>query len=287
MRVEIYNYVSQIELELLDNWGDFFGQIDKQLIFQVEEGPFRLYDFDDNVQLAITFELNRDLLRIRRQVFNLLDLLGAVGGLAGALKALFAAGIIIFQYKASINYVSNHTYQVRENEDHERKEGQIQQTKDEENLKQIKIGFFTSIKHSFQRLFPCCFCKSCHSRKDRLVLAADEMVKDELKIVRWVQFMRVTELAMRKLFSKDELKQIHDDAKYRVVAFSEENDEDVVLIKGGFELETMQTQIAVKPKADSSRVAATSPNVAGQNGNVVDQIMQDFEFQEGNSVEPK
>ena len=70
------------------------------------------------------------------------------------------------------------------------------------------------------------------------MLAADEMVKDELKIVRWVQFMRVTELAMRKLFSKDELKQIHDDAKFRVVAFSEENDEDVVLIKGGFELET-------------------------------------------------
>ena len=49
MRVEIYNYVSQIELELLDNWGDFFGKMDKQLIFQVEEGPFRLYDFDDNV----------------------------------------------------------------------------------------------------------------------------------------------------------------------------------------------------------------------------------------------
>ena len=49
MRVEIYNYVSQIELELLDNWGDFFGQIDSKLIFQIEEGPFRLYDFDDNV----------------------------------------------------------------------------------------------------------------------------------------------------------------------------------------------------------------------------------------------
>jgi len=67
--------------------------------------------------MAITYELNRDLTIIRRQVFTFLDWLGAIGGLAGALKALFGLLIIVFQYKASIAYVGNHTYQIKEGED--------------------------------------------------------------------------------------------------------------------------------------------------------------------------
>lgn len=67
--------------------------------------------------MAITYELDRDLTRIRRKVFSFLDWLGAIGGLAGALRALFGILIILFQYKASIAYVGNHTYRIREGED--------------------------------------------------------------------------------------------------------------------------------------------------------------------------
>jgi len=60
--------------------------------------------------MAITYELDRDLVVIRRQVFGLLDWLGAIGGLAGALRGLFGVLIIVFQYKAAIAYVGHHTY---------------------------------------------------------------------------------------------------------------------------------------------------------------------------------
>ena len=72
------------------------------------------------MQLAITYELNRDLHRINRKVYGILDWLGSIGGLAGALKALFSVLVIVFQYKAAINYVSNRTFKIREDEEQEK-----------------------------------------------------------------------------------------------------------------------------------------------------------------------
>ena len=40
----------------------------------------------------------------------MLDLLGDIGGLSGALYAAFAALTLFFQYKAAVGYVSNHTF---------------------------------------------------------------------------------------------------------------------------------------------------------------------------------
>jgi len=55
------------------------------------------------------------------------------------------------------------------------------------------------------------------------------MVKEELKIVRWVQFMRVTEHAMKRLFTKQELEQINSEAKHKVLAFDENQNEVIVV----------------------------------------------------------
>ena len=55
------------------------------------------------------------------------------------------------------------------------------------------------------------------------------MIKEELKIVRWVQFMRVTEHAMKRLFTKEELEQINNEAKHKVLAF-DENQQKVVVV---------------------------------------------------------
>ena len=62
------------------------------------------------MQAAITYELSRDLRIVRRKVYGILDFLGDIGGLAGALRALFAALIIIFQYKAAVHYAANRLY---------------------------------------------------------------------------------------------------------------------------------------------------------------------------------
>ena len=80
----------------------------------------------------------------------------------------------------------------------------------EEKYKRIPIGFFGGIKLSFQRLLP--FCTYCRSKRDKLSHAADSMVKEEVKVVKWVQFHRVSEEALKRLFKPDELAKIREEA---------------------------------------------------------------------------
>ena len=79
-------------------------------MFKVTDGPMRMYDFPDNVQMAITYEFSRDLTVTRRKVYGFLDFLGDLGGLASSLHAGLTALIILLQYRAAMSYVSNHTY---------------------------------------------------------------------------------------------------------------------------------------------------------------------------------
>ena len=101
----------------MDDIGYIGSSGTRDIIFRVQASFPRLYDFPDNIHMAITYELDRDLKIVRRKVFNFLDWLGAIGGLAGALRALFGILIFLFQYKASVAYVGNHTYKIREGED--------------------------------------------------------------------------------------------------------------------------------------------------------------------------
>ena len=59
--------------------------------------------------MAITYELSTDLFVVKRQVYTLLEYLGDLGGLAGALHGSFTLLVKVFLYKASINYISLHT----------------------------------------------------------------------------------------------------------------------------------------------------------------------------------
>ena len=88
-------------------------------MFKIRRGPLRMYDYNDNVQLAVTYELNRDLRIVRRSVYSFLDLLGELGGLAGALHAFFSVTIIILQFRAVTSYLSQHLYLIREGDDKE------------------------------------------------------------------------------------------------------------------------------------------------------------------------
>ena len=71
------------------------------------------------MQLGLTYELNLDLLIVKRSVYGVLDLLGDIGGLAGSLKSLFFSLTIILQYKAAIAYVSHHTFLTKHTDENE------------------------------------------------------------------------------------------------------------------------------------------------------------------------
>ena len=204
-------------------------------MFEVTAGPTRLYDFPypDTTQLAITYELNRDLQIIRRKVYGILDFLGDLGGLAGALRGLFTVVVLIFQYKVVLNYVSNHTFLIRDG-DELNNARQIQQDQEDgastrTTLKRIPVGFFAGVWLSIQRIFACSFCTCCHSNRDKFSHAADRLVKEELKIVGWVQHMRCQKLAMKKLFTEAQWQEIELEAKFRTLAIDPETDKVICI----------------------------------------------------------
>ena len=119
LRIDQYNYVKLTEIDLSDKIGSVASPNDVYNMFTIEEGPVRPYDFPrpDTTQLAITYELSRDLNIIRRKVYGLLDFLGDLGGLAGALRGLFTVVVLLFQYKVVLNYVSNHTFLIQDGDE--------------------------------------------------------------------------------------------------------------------------------------------------------------------------
>ena len=164
----------------------------------------RPYDWKDDVHTAVTFEFNKDLKVIKRKVYSAIDWLGDIGGLSGSLYGLLLTTVLIFQYQSDFGHLSSQTYTMREHEaDGKRIDNDNQvlpQTDEPEKLVRIPRGFFGSIKLSLQRIF-CLNFTCCHSKRDRLAHEADKSVKNELKVVRWINFMRTAEIAIRSLTS--------------------------------------------------------------------------------------
>ena len=67
-------------------------------VFKIHETKKRPYEFKDNVQIQVTFELNLDLEVTDRQVYSVLDWLGDTGGLGEACFFIGAAIVIFFNY---------------------------------------------------------------------------------------------------------------------------------------------------------------------------------------------
>ena len=84
------------DLNLNDKIIDIGVRTDSHRIFATEGKTFKPWDFPDNVQVSITYELSRDLDKVNRKVYSILDYLGDIGGLAGALVSLFSAAVMIF-----------------------------------------------------------------------------------------------------------------------------------------------------------------------------------------------
>ena len=110
-------YLDLTKLDLRDEIGNFGSGGAEHFMYHVRPGLARPYDFPDNIHTSITYELNRDLRTIKRQVYGIGDYLGDLGGLYGALMGLFGALIIVFQFKAYISYVSDETYLIRDGDE--------------------------------------------------------------------------------------------------------------------------------------------------------------------------
>ncbi len=77
---------------------------------------------------------------VNRKVFSIMDLLSALGGLAGALVGVFTLGVVVFQHKAAVNYMANNTYLFKDTRDEKSKR---------RGFNHYNISFVESIRLSF------------------------------------------------------------------------------------------------------------------------------------------
>ena len=71
------------------------------------------------------------------------------------------------------------------------------------------------------------FCKDQMNRKEKAneqQAAIIQHLKEELKIVKWLQFKRTITLAMKKLFTVDQWKEIEKQARFKTILMDNENE---------------------------------------------------------------
>ena len=75
-------------------------------IFNLERIPQIPAEANDYVQMELSFEMNLDLLKIKRTYYDLLDALSDVGGISSLTLSVFGVAILIINHNILENYLA-------------------------------------------------------------------------------------------------------------------------------------------------------------------------------------
>ena len=81
-------------------------------VFGLTELPHHSYEKDYNAKMDVTLEMDLDIIEIRRQNYELVQLLSDVGGMQGILVSGFAFLISIWNYKMFDNNMVCNLYKI-------------------------------------------------------------------------------------------------------------------------------------------------------------------------------
>ena len=97
------------------HWGALGGYPDR--VFRILETGKRPYEFPDNVHIAVTLELDLDLQIIERQVYNILDWIGDVGGLGEGCFFISFTILGVIHFGALDNMIISELFRVDKSND--------------------------------------------------------------------------------------------------------------------------------------------------------------------------
>ena len=72
----------------------------------------RPYEYYNDVHIAVTYSVNLDKILINRQVYNVLDMLGDIGGLQYALIIILTFFVMLFNFNDTENFLVSEMFQV-------------------------------------------------------------------------------------------------------------------------------------------------------------------------------
>ena len=166
--------------------------------------------------MDVYFEMNLDVINIKRQNYDVLQLLSDIGGIQGLLVSGFAYLVSIWNYKMFDNNIVHHLYKlVRPSETDSRR---IKDSFKESD--HMKPRLFFNPKEYFRDTLPSrvCFCKSCKpDRLERGFQKARERMQRETNILEIIKSRRYFNAAIRFLLTKKQRMKLKERGRYTVI----------------------------------------------------------------------
>lgn len=126
-------------------------------VFQIEPIPVFSYEKPDNTWLAITVEMNLDLMTYERTIYTMFDLLSDIGGLSSILISLLAIVASAWNHNNFDNMMVAHLFRIKPSQ----QEGEV-----ETNEPMTGASSYPNCGEYVRSLLPDCCCKPCpRSRK--------------------------------------------------------------------------------------------------------------------------
>ena len=165
--------------------------------------------------MDVIIEMNHDVIDIKRQNYDILQLLSDIGGLLGLLVSGFGFLLSIWNYNMLDNNMVRYLYKLeRPSETETRK---IKNSFKESD--HMKPRQFFNPKEYFRETLPSwvCFCKSCKpDRLERGFQEARERMQSETNILEIVKSRRYFNAALRFLLTKKQRLKIKERGRYTV-----------------------------------------------------------------------
>ena len=81
------------------------------MIFDILRTGTRPYQYSDNIQHSLAFEMNLNLRTYDREVYNFLDWLGDLGGLYDGIRGIFMIFLAVITYQKYDTYMVSRLYE--------------------------------------------------------------------------------------------------------------------------------------------------------------------------------
>lgn len=166
--------------------------------------------------MDVTFEMNLDIIDIRRQGYDLLEFLSDIGGIQGLLVSGFAFLVSVWNYNMFDNNMVCNLYKLERASDTDTRH--LKDTFKESDY--MKPRPLYNPKDYFRDTLPSwiCFCKSCKpDRLERGFEKARERMQRETNIIEIVKSRRYFNAALRFLLTKKQRMRIKERGRYTVI----------------------------------------------------------------------
>ena len=160
--------------------------------------------------------MNLDVIEIKRQNYDILQLLSDIGGIQGLLLSGVAYLLSIWNYKMFDNNMVGHLYKLERPS-----EADTRRIKDSfKESEHMKPRHLYNPKEYFRDTLPSwvCFCKSCKpDRLERGFEKARQQMQRETNIIEIVKSRRYFNAALRFLLTKKQRMKIKERGRYTVI----------------------------------------------------------------------